>query len=402
MNLKSEQLNSNYDLVLDTDQPLLKKEIKRIIEINLGQSLYYKTIERKEYLVYKNTQNKRIVLLVNNITFLGGNGQHPTFKKRIQLPKWYKNSTIKLRKLGYDVRFLGVYHYKDNLICADFNKETYINRKMNNSSAHIFVNDLFQTKNYEVFNKIDKNNNRISVFKLSNLKKYLDDKVLNNDLFFFFDKFNSSLNLDWISAPKAIKEQFKEGWAHWKQTEWQGWYLEFKINEFIFLSGQSNLVIYTGSTNKKFKDLDFDLFFPEENFMGDLKTSDINSKFTIANDQDNFLEAIDKYEKFWYVVYEHETLKDSDMNYSATLFRNTLISEIEKVKSKNLMSYSRKMKHSIKLKKMYIIELNKSNYKSILGEFRQGKQVNGAKRKTKFIINKNNIDNYLVYKHIFE
>jgi actin-related protein len=84
MNLKSEQLNSNYDLVLDTDQPLLKKEIKRIIEINLGQSLYNETIERKEYLVYRNTQNKRIVLLVNNITFLGGNGQHPTFKKRIQ------------------------------------------------------------------------------------------------------------------------------------------------------------------------------------------------------------------------------------------------------------------------------------------------------------------------------
>ena len=65
------------------------------------------------------------------------------------------------------------------------------------------------------------------------------------------------------------------------------------------------------------------------------------------------------------------------------------------------LSYCKRMKNSIKFIKMYIIELNRINFRDVLSDFNQGKQPNGDPRKPKFKISKNNIDNFIVYEQEF-
>jgi hypothetical protein len=55
------------------------------------------------------------------------------------------------------------------------------------------------------------------------------------------------------------------------------------------------------------------------------------------------------------------------------------------------------MKNSVKFIKMHIIELNRINFREVLAEFNQGVQPSGEKRKPKFKISKNNIDNFIVF-----
>ena len=115
----------------------------------------------------------------------------------------------------------------------------------------------------------------------------------------------------------------------------------------------------------------------------------------------NFLQCIDKYEKFWYIIYEHETIKDSEENnYEATRFRTNFIKEKgawPRNKEWDELSYCKRMKNSVKFTKMSIIELNKINYREVLSDFNQGRQPNGDARRVKFKITKNNIDNFIVF-----
>ena len=50
---------------------------------------------------------------------------------------------------------------------------------------------------------------------------------------------------------------------------------------------------------------------------------------------------------------------------------------------------------------MCIIELNRINYREVLSDFIQGRQPDGAARKVKFKINKNNIDNFVVFRYSY-
>ena len=156
---------------------------------------------------------------------------------------------------------------------------------------------------------------------------------------------------------------------------------------------------------KKHGELDFDLWFNEENFFGDLKASDEAKKEAPANDQENFLECINTHDKFWYIIYEHETIKDSETDgYPATKFRTHFIRDNHEWNPKkpwNELSNCSRMKLAVKFTNMYVIELNKVNYKSVLNDFKQGRQPNGDARKIKFKINKSNIDNLVVYRHTF-
>jgi hypothetical protein len=62
----------------------------------------------------------------------------------------------------------------------------------------------------------------------------------------------------------------------------------------------------------------------------------------------------------------------------------------------DLMSYSEKMKYSIKIKSFYILEINKFNC-CYLEIFNQGKNSDGKSRKPKISINYKNIDNFLIH-----
>lgn len=119
-----------------------------------------------------------------------------------------------------------------------------------------------------------------------------------------------------------------------------------------------------------------------------MKASDISKKETPGNDQRTLVECIYRYNKFWYVIYEHETQKDSDNNYEATKARNKYIKSVDPAYDKDEMSYSSRMKHSVKFTKMTIIELNRVNYRDALKDFNQGRQADGNVRTPKFNINK--------------
>lgn len=408
-NIKSEQLRSDLGLELNKDQPLSVSEMIKSIQNILGKdNCFIEKVLNKKILCYKHNGIVEVLLLAA-ITYMGGNGQHPVYKKRMQLKKWYKDIVSYYdNQCNYHVRFIGVYHYQNNIVFTEFKKESYINKKMNSSAAHIYTNDLYQAMKEGVFKRIDRNKNELVSIKYIKLKDYLDGYIEGyiNELFHIFAMFHDSDFFGkWISAKTAIPEMYENQWSKWKETEWPGWYLEFKIERFIKQKCLENKILYVGSSHKKTGELDFDLWFGEENFYGDLKASDVMKKEAPGNDKNNFIECINKYDRFWYIIYEHCTLKDSEQNgYEATKFRTHYIKEKNewpKNKPFHELSYCKRMKHSIKFIKMYIIELNRINFREVLSDFNQGRQYNGDERKPKFKISKNKIDNFIVYEQEF-
>ncbi len=404
-NIESEQLRSDLSLELGYDQPLSMSQMIKTVENILGkENCEVEKINNKKVLRYSHGGKVEIILLAA-VTYMGGNGQHPIFKKRLQLKAWYKDIVTHFAgDPKYNVRFIGVYQYKNNVIFVEAVKDSYIKKKMNSSAAHIYMNDLFQAMKEGVFCREDKNKNTIVAIKCIKFKEYLDGalKPANDDLFAIFQKFNAGFKFaTWLKASTAIPEMHRAGWNKWKETEWPGWFLEYKFDSFLKENSLEKKIKYVGSSHKKEGELDFDLWFDSDNFYGDLKASDADKKEAPGNDQDNFLECINRYDKFWYVVYEHNTIKDSEKgNYEATRFRTNYIknnNEWPADKKWDELSYHSRMKNSVQFTRMYIIELNRVNYRAALADFNQGKQPNGEKRKPKFKINKNNIENFLVF-----
>lgn len=255
------------------------------------------------------------------------------------------------------------------------------------------------------FTKMDQNNNTIVTIKYNKFKDYLDGvEEIESNLIELFKKFNYGFTFgQWITAINAIEEMHNKKWPQWRQTEWAGWFLEYKFANYIEENNLENQMKYIGNLQKKDGDLDFDVWFDEEYFYGDLKASDINKIDTPGNDQENFLECINKYGKFWYIIYEHETIKDSESNsnYEATRFRNNFIKSIDNIPDNKFdeLSYHTRMKHSVKFIKMTIIELNRINYREVLSDFNQARQPDGSKRKPKFKISKRNMDNFVIFRH---
>ena len=66
------------------------------------------------------------------------------------------------------------------------------------------------------------------------------------------------------------------------------------------------------------------------------------------------------------------------------------------------ISYAKKMKHSVEFVQMKIFELNRVNLNETLSNFNQGHQPNGGKRAPKFLINKNNIDNFIIFSYEYD
>ena len=408
-NLNSEQLRSDLSLDVNKDQPLSTSEMIKNIKNILGEeNCHIERYNNKKLLCYKH-DNIIEILLLAAVTYMGGNGQHPIYKKRMQLKKWYKEVVYYYsNKSNYNVRFIGVYHYQSNIVFVEFLKDSYIKKKMNSSAAHVYTNDLYQAMKDGTFKRKDRNKNEIVTIKYIKFKDYLDNKIkeYNNDLFNIFKLFNEGDYFGkWISAKKAIPEMHHNNWNKWKETEWPGWYLEFKMDSFIKEKILEKKILYVGSSHKHVGELDFDLWFNEDNFYGDLKASDITKNETPGNDQHNFIECVNKYDKFWYVIYEHDTVKDSENNnYEATRFRTNYIknnNEWPQNKQFDELSYHKRMKNSVKFVKMYIIELNRINFRNVLSSFNQGKQPNGDARKPKFKISKKNIDNFIVYEQEF-
>lgn len=412
MNVDSEQITLDKSLVVAQDQPLSEKKLQECLINVLGKNKckILKVPPRKWVLEYIDN-GKVYHLLVRTCTYLGN--PHPIYKKRVQLPLWFNEyvNTINKQDTKIDIRYIGVYHYGDehhgdNVIFVDFKKDTYLSKKGHNSSAHIYTNDLFQAMTYGVFTKEDYFGNNISTIRRDKFQSYLTNKITEkNSLFDLFRKFNCGFTFGhWLKALDAIKEMHDNEWHQWRQAEWAGWFLEYRFNKFTVDNNVTNQMRYVGSSLKREGDLDFDIRFDEEDFYGDLKASDISKDETPANDQENFIECIYNHEKFWYIVYEHETLKDSEVTgYEATKGRNHYIKSVDPSYNKDEMSYSKRMKNSVKFVKMSIIELNRVNFRKALMDFNQGRQADGSARKPKFNINKKVLenDNFVVFRYTY-
>jgi len=233
-------------------------------------------------------------------------------------------------------------------------------------------------------------------------KSFLDGKNIDNPIYSLFNKFNSKFDFGkWIYANDAISEMKENDWYQWKGAEWPGWFLEYKFSCFIIAENCQGEMIYIGNIkDKNQKLLDFDLFFPHANYYGDLKASDIDKNEAPGNDQENVLQAINKYEKLWYVIYEHKTEKDSFHGNEMAIKRMNLLGKT--YKSGDEISYAKKMKHSVEFLQMKIFELNRINLNETLSVFNQGHQPSGEKRKPKFLINKKNIENFIVYSYKYK
>lgn len=400
MNRDSEQIRPDLSLDVAQDEVLTAKQQKDTLARFWGKdNCKVQNLLGKQVFTYSKG-SKHYILLHRAVSYLGN--PHPIFKKRVQLPNWYKEycTSVKKQKLPYDIRFIGIYHYKGGIVFVDFEKDTYLNRTVHNSSAHIYINDLYQALTNGVFHKEDMFGNHIYAVRGNKLADYLDGKELGkNTIFSLFEQFNNGFIFgQWLKVLPIVKEMEKAEWPEWRQTEWPAWYLEYKFNQFTIDNKTAPRIIYTGQSNKKKGEgvFDFDLWFKHHQFYGDLKASDINSKEAPGNDQTAFVECINKFGKFWYIIYEHETQKDSASNdYSNVRAYNRYMKKEE-------LSYHGRLKTGVRFMKMTILELNRINFREVLTEFNQGHQPDGAKRNPKFMIKKKDIDRFVVFRYTYQ
>lgn len=345
------------------------------------------------------------LILAAQVTHLGG--KWPGFKKRIQIPPTWKEVARRAVAAGRTIRFVGVYHYGDVTIFVDFDPATYIRRKANNSAAHVATNDLFQAQTLGQFSRVDRNGNRLTSVRADQFANYLqggyESKQPRVDV---FHRFNSEfLGNDEIHALDAVKEMHTSSWPDRFQGEWPGFYVEFRLDSFLRSAGLRQFVEYQKSKGRGL--LDYDLVFKnggELEYYGDLKASDVSKHESPGNDAADIKRCIDRFGRFWYVIYEHETKRARDNADRATIEWNEWKRSVgyKGRKEYDPLSYAGRFKASVRFVKMMILEVNEANFHVVLGDFAQGKQQSGAARALKVMIKKRNIDNFLIYSESVE
>ncbi len=401
MNKNNEQLSADLSLHLAKDEPLRGNRLFNSIINAVGSDIcQIETVLNKKVLVVRNS-GRNVIILAKAVTYLGN--PHPVFKKRIQLSNWFKEFaiTVDTQRLDYEICLLGVYHYQGNIVFVHLDESTYLHKKMHNSSAHVYVNDLYQAMKYGVFRKTDASNNKVATIRCNKIRDYIIGNEQNDiNLFDLFRRFNNGFTFgEWLYALDIIREMHHGTWSKWQETEWAGWFLEYKFNKFTIDNHVTQKMRYI--SQKRSGEWDFDIRFDDDDFYGDLKASDISKKEAPGNDKANLTECICQHDKFWYVIYEHDTIKDVDRNGEAAAERVRYIKSIDPTFNKPETSYKDRMKHSVKFIKMYIIELNRINYREVLSNFNQGHQPGGNPRKQKFMINKRNIENFIVFRYTY-
>lgn len=337
---------------------------------------------------------RKYAISVKNISYLGN--PHPYFKKRIQIPgdfrQFYDDYTMK----GYEVLLLGVYKYGDNILFCDFNTETYVGNRLNNSSAHVYAIDLAHATAQGIFQKTDLGGNEITVFRTDQVPIYLEHKLgggqgIHLEITDVVDDFFGRIPKEW-NGIRCYKEMMEADYHNKFQPEWSGFYLEFLLERYIRKKGQKGLIQY--AQDKSDGGIDLDLYFPTIGSYGDLKAHSATSAAIQGNDWDTVHRLLDRGESIYYIVCDHETFKDKEYDFEVSRFWNASQNK------SNPLSYGNKMKHHVILTGYYILEINANNAK-YLDEFKQGKNSNGKPRKPKIMIRARNIGNFLVHNKIF-
>lgn len=340
------------------------------------------------------------VILFAQVTHLGN--PWPGFKKRIQIPRAWIDVHSAARSDGLIPKFVGIYHYAGVTVFVDFDPHTYVTRKANNSAAHVATNDLFQAQTRGIFSRIDRNGNRLTSVRADRFAEYLLVGLTDSNSYVeVFESFNLDFfDGAWIEAMNAGEEMCEATWPDRFQAEWPGFYLEFRVDEFLRRTHAGSAVAFQKVKRKG--SFDFDLVFMGPQgiaLYGDLKASDAKTNVAPGNDASDLARCVEQFGRFWYVIFEHETLYSRDQgNLPVMRWNEWRRSKGYVAKGPyNPLSYATRFKSEVRFVRMKILEVNRANAEIVLGVFNQGRQPSGADRAVKVMINKRNIDNFLIY-----
>lgn len=430
-----EQVDSEGNIIEDYDTSLSSSEL-----YNRALTYFTKIKRNSDGMICGEYKGNKYALRIKNVTYLGH--PHPHFKKRIQIPgdlkKFYKSAV----SLGMQPILLGIYTYKDNTLLCDFSIDDFINKKANNSSAHVYTSDLSDATNYGYFQKTDYFGNQITVFKPEILDTFLNELLIEgrmshntykpevkntnveepatftSEIFEQIETINQSDGVEKRAVeyakrffPQEVEEKidqfFKEENKEWKgvkcytemisdnyrnkyQSEWAGFYLEYKFEKFINQNNITSLIRYEQDKSKS--GIDLDLFFPTIESYGDLKAHSENSRGIQGNDCNTIFSILERTKMsnhIFYIVCEHRTVKDKECGYVVTKFWNRAQCK------KDEMSYSKRMKNKVILKRWMILDINPGN-KKYLTMFKQGVNSNGKPRPPKIMIEKDNLKEFII------
>lgn len=357
-------------------------------------NLRIETITGKKCIVY-NQDGHDTVLLCAFITYSGT--PHPLFEKRIQLKSWWKEFCIANKHL--DVKFIGIYKYKELTMFVDF-KSNYLDKKMHNSSAYVRTNDLYLALKGGEFERIDAKGNRMAILRSDRFNDYLWGKVDTKDpLIEVIKEINNEFPKNrFITAEEAIIDMLNSNDNNARQAEWPAFFTEHIYKDTIDEHDPPLLIEYTGSSHKGKDQLDLDLYFPGADFYGDLKTSVNDATEIIGNDVETVKRAIEQHGRFWLIIYYIEVEKDKDHHNEMAKRRMELL----KIPCKDRPSYAEKMKHSVKYVRMEIAEINAFNLKDVTELFNQGHQPDGSPRKPKEKFIRKHLENCIIYEQEFQ
>ncbi len=189
---------------------------------------------------------------------------------------------------------------------------------------------------------------------------------------------------------ECYKKMIAANYRNKYQPEWAGFFLEYEFEKYLTENNLQYLITY--AQDKTDGGIDLDLFFPSINSYGDLKAHSEESRGIQGNDRNTIFSIINRQDEknhVYYIVCEHSTEKDSIYDYEVTKFWNTVQGKAD------LMSYSKRMKNRVHLKRVYILDINFEN-KEYLSIFRQGINSNGKPREPKIMIEQDNLPYFIM------
>ena len=142
---------------MDVDISLSAKGLFEVLKT------YFPDIRKDNGMITGNFKDRPYSIRVKNITYLGI--PHPVFKKRIQISGDLKNFYKDSLSRGMTPLLLGIYTRDDLTLFCDFNIEDFVAKKSNNSSAHVYTEDLSFAAEDGIFQKTDYRGNHITVFR---------------------------------------------------------------------------------------------------------------------------------------------------------------------------------------------------------------------------------------------
>ncbi|QFQ31466.1 hypothetical protein EEW87_015715 [Janibacter melonis] len=391
-----DQIGPDGELLLDVD-PRLSEETKSRLLLEALPGAVTDVVAGVRVVRFRDQ-----VILKKQVTHLGR--PWPGFKKRIQIPRTWLEVERQASASDLQTRFVGIYHYCGVTIFVDFDPARYLRQKANNSAAHVATNDLHQAQVNGQFRRVDRSGNVVTSVRADSLQRYLIDGYDSHQpRLDVFRAFSSHLfSMGRIDALTAVNAMHEVRWPDRFQGEWPGFFLEYEFDRFVRTEGVQGLVEFQKvKANGRY---DYDLVFKSGAtvaYYGDLKASDVVKQESPGNDAEDFARCLAEFGRFWYVVYEHETVHARDNGDVATIAWNEWRRSAGHLARKgyNPLSYARRFKESVRFTRMSVLEVNDANAGVVLGEFAQGQQPDGAARALKVMIKKRNVDNFLIYSH---